>query len=245
MSIILGGNTLSSTNLNSSGVFTRAIVDEGLVLYYDAANYYSYPGSGATWYNIVGSGSDLDLLGSLTTGTFGGRTAMNFDASGKYAYKSSVSATFGTKSSTFEAWIYPATSEITSGDRGTVLLINGSSAQYLSWEKASGYQSTYWYNHPTEGYHETAGTSSRGAWHHWCAVWDYKSGRIFQYKNGLTSGNAAAQGDATPGQNVNIGRESTDRQFSGGIAVVRVYNRALSPNEVFQNFTAEKSRFGI
>lgn len=245
MPIILGTNTLSSTDVNSSGVFTRAIVDEGLVAYYDAANFYSYPGSGTVWYNMVGSGSDLDLFGSLTTATIGGRTAMNFNASNKYAYKPAVSATFGTKSATFEAWIYPGASEVTSGDRGTIILITGGSAQYMSWEKSSGLLSSYWYSHSPEGYHETVGSTSRGTWNHWAASWDYNSGRLFQYKNGLTAGNAATQGDATPGQNLTIGMESEGRQFSGGIAVVRIYNRALSGDEVFQNFTAEKNRFGI
>jgi hypothetical protein len=168
MPIILGTNTLSSTDVNSSGVFTRAIVDEGLVAYYDAANFYSYPGSGTVWYNMVGSGSDLDLLGSLTTATIGGRTAMNFNADGKYAYKAGVSATFGTKSATFEVWIYPGASELTSGDRGTIILINGGSAQYMSWTKDNGYLSSYWYNHAPEGYHETVGSTSRGTWNHWC-----------------------------------------------------------------------------
>jgi hypothetical protein len=245
MPIILGTNTLSSTNVNSSGVFTRAIVDEGLVLYYDAANYYSYPGSGTNWYNMVGSGNDLTLNNGLTTSTIGGRTAMNFDTNGKVATATGVSTTFGTKSATFEVWLYPAASELTSGDRGTIILINGGSAQYMSWTKDNGYLSSYWYNHSPEGYHETVGSTSRGTWNHWCAAWDYNSGRIFQYKNGLTAGNAATQGDSTPGQNINIGRESEDRQFSGGIAVVRIYNRALSADEVFQNFTAEKNRFGI
>mgnify|MGYP000474337820 CR=1 FL=1 len=170
---------------------------------------------------------------------------MNFNADGKYAYKAGTSATFGTKSATFEVWIYPGASELTSGDRGTVILVNGGSGQYMSWNKDNSYLSTYWYSHPTEGYHETVGPSARSAWHHWCSAWDYQSGRVFQYTNGVNSGNGASQGDATPGQNINIGRESVGRQFSGGIAVVRIYNRALSGDEVFQNFTAEKSRFGI
>jgi hypothetical protein len=245
MPIIIGTNTLSSTDVNSSGVFTRAIVDEGLILYYDAANYYSYPGSGTTWYNMVGSGSDLTLLDGLTTATIGGRTAMNFNVNGKYAGANNIPVVFGTKSATFEVWLYPGAGELTSGDRGTIILINGGAAQYMSWEKPSGLLSSYWYNHSPEGYHETTGTTSRGAWHHWCSVWDFNSGRIFQYKDGLTSGNAATQGDASPGQNINIGRESESRQFSGGIAVIRIYNRALSGDEVFQNFTAEKNRFGI
>ena len=244
MPLNINGGVIGSTNINSSGVFTRAIVDEGLILYYDAANYSSYSG-GTIWRNMMGSGSDLELFGSLTTDTVGGRTAMNFNVDGKYAYKPAASATFGTKSATFEVWLYPAASELTSGDRGTVILINGGSGQYLSWEKGSGYQSSYWYSHSPEGYHETAGTATRGTWNHWVSSWDYNSGQIFQYKNGLTSGNAATQGDATPGQNINIGRESVGRQFSGGIAIVRIYNRALSPHEVYQNFIAEKNRFGI
>jgi hypothetical protein len=245
MPIIIGTNTLSSTDVNSSGVFTRAIVDEGLVTYYDAANYYSYPGSGTTWYNIVGGGGDLTLFGNLTTGIVGGRTAMNLDVNGKHAFSAGIPSAFGTKSATFEAWLYPATSELTSGDRGTVILITGGSAQYMSWNKDNRYLSTYWYNHPTEGYHETVGPSVRGAWHHWCSAWDFNSGRVFQYVNGVNSGNGASQGDAAPGQVLTIGRESESRQFSGGIAVIRIYNRALSPDEVFQNFTAEKNRFGI
>ena len=245
MPIILGTNTLSSTDVNSSGVFTRAIVDEGLVAYYDAANFYSYPGSGTNWYNIMGSGSDLTLNNGLTTSTIGGRTSMNFDTNGKVATATGVSTTFGTKSATFEVWLYPAASELTAGDRGTIILINGGSGQYMSWTKDNGYLSSYWYSHSPEGYHETVGSTSRGTWNHWAASWDYNSGRLFQYKNGLTAGNAATQGDATPGQNLTIGRESEGRQFSGGIAVVRIYNRALSADEVFQNFTAEKNRFGI
>jgi hypothetical protein len=244
MPLNINGGVIGSTNINSSGVFTRAIVDEGLILYYDAANYSSYSG-GTTWRNMISSGSDLSLLNSLTTSTIGGRTAMNFDVNGKVASATSVSATFGTKSATFEVWLYPSTSELTSGDRGTIILINGGAGQYMSWEKSGGLMSSYWYSHSPEGYHETVGTSSRGAWHHWCAAWDYNSGRIFQYKDGITSGNAATQGDSTPGQNITIGRESEDRQFSGGIAIVRIYNRALNPHEVYQNFLSEKNRFGI
>jgi hypothetical protein len=245
MPIIIETNTLSSTDVNSSGVFTKAIVDEGLILYYDAANYYSYPGSGTTWYNMVGSGSDLTLLDGLTTATIGGRTAMNFNVNGKYAGANGIPVVFGTKSATFEVWLYPGASELTAGDRGTVILINGGSAQYMSWTKDNGYLSSYWYSHSPEGYHETVGSTSRNTWNHWVASWDYNSGRIFQYKNGLTAGNTATQGDSTPGQNLTIGRESEGRQFSGGIAVVRIYNRALSADEVFQNYTSEKNRFGI
>ena len=42
-----------------------------------------------------------------------------------------------------------------------------------------------------------------------------------------------------------IGRESSGRQFAGGLAVIRVYNGALTDAQVEQNFNAQKSRFGL
>lgn len=44
--------------------------------------------------------------------------------------------------------------------------------------------------------------------------------------------------DASPGVN-------TVNAFNGNIAIVKVYNRALSPSEILQNFNAIKSRFNI
>lgn len=44
------------------------IVEDGLVLYLDAANKKSYPGSGTVWKDLSGNGND----GTLTNGpTFG------------------------------------------------------------------------------------------------------------------------------------------------------------------------------
>ena len=42
-----------------------------------------------------------------------------------------------------------------------------------------------------------------------------------------------------------IGNEGGGRQFSGAIAVVRIYNRALNAYEVYENFQAQRGRFGI
>lgn len=62
--------------------------------------------------------------------------------------------------------------------------------------------------------------------------------------NGVKT-SATTSGNASPGSTLNIGRESSDRQFSGGIAVVRVYNTALTDAEVTSNFGALRARFGV
>jgi hypothetical protein len=144
---------------------------------------------------------------------------------------------------TFEAWIYAAASEVTSGDRGTIILLTGNCGQYMSWNKSNQYLSTYWYCSNDNGYHETNGPSARKTWHHWCTVWDGRANRLYQYVNGTFVGIAATTNGGASGSNLSIGREGSSRQFSGSIAEVRIYNRSLTPSEVLQNYYAGLQRF--
>jgi hypothetical protein len=67
------------------------------------------------------------------------------------------------------------------------------------------------------------------------------------YKNGvLVSSAAAPTGSVSNASiNLNIGRsaESASLYWPGNIAIVRMYNKALSVNEVLQNYEAQKTRF--
>ena len=223
--------------------FSPKVTTTGLIASYDAAATRSYPGSGSTWYDLSGQGSNLTIYGSAATSTMGGATAFDLNADGKY-FAGTLNGTMPTTNATLEAWIYPGASEVTSGDRGTVILISGASNIYMSWNKDNRYLSNYWYGHSPEGYHETNGPSSRSAWTHWCSVWNYSDAKVYQYVNG-TVNSATTSGDASPGTTLNVGREGSSRQFSGGIAVIRIYNTALTSTEVANNFGALRARFGI
>ena len=102
--------------------------------------------------------------------------------------------------------------------------------------------SNYWYSHSPEGYHEQV-YSARGGWHHWCSVWDNKS--VYQYADGVFGVVQGVSGTSSSNGTLVIGRESSGRQFSGGIAIIRIYNRALEGTEVWENFQADRQRFGI
>jgi hypothetical protein len=68
------------------------------------------------------------------------------------------------------------------------------------------------------------------------------------YKNGVSIGSSTNIFGATNISNMsgNIGNSAlSDRAFDGKIASVRVYNRALSANEVSQLYTSTKSRYGL
>jgi len=220
------------------------IVTDGLVLYLDAGDVKSYPGSGLSWYDISGGSTVLTAPTTISIATFNNARAFNFDAVGKY-FNATFSNNIAT-SVTLEAWIYPNSSELSAGDRGTVILLTGTNGLYMSWNKSTGALSNYWYGHPVEGYHENAAPSSRSTWSHWCSVWDNSTGKLYQYTNGVkASVDASSQGNAAAGTNLIIGRESDNRQFAGGIAIIRIYNRALSTSEVVRNFAADKYRFGL
>ena len=241
MPLNIGGNIISSTGIVGN-TFKNIIATNGLVLHLDAANVNSYPGTGAVWNDLSGFNNNVNINGSPSWTTVGGRTAFNFLSDGDYMLKTGFIGC-PTTEITLEAWLYPGAAEITAGDRGTVILISSGSAVYMSWTKSSQYLSNYWYTHSPEGYHESNGPSSRSAWHYWCSVWDNRD--VYQWVDGTLGKVNGVTGTSTANTTLNIGREGSSRQFSGGIAIVRIYNRALNPYEVVENYYAQKTRFGL
>ena len=152
------------------------IVTNGLVLCLDVSDKNSYRRSNeTTWYDVSGNDNHVYASTTISLVNFGSTSAFNLDAVGKYftrgpAYGSSNFNNSPSTNATLEAWIYPAASELSVGDRGTIILNWGTSGLYMSWNKSNQRLSNYWYNHPSEGYHENATGSNRSVWNHWCSV---------------------------------------------------------------------------
>jgi hypothetical protein len=237
MSINVGGHFLSTEYKNYSN---PKILTDNLIIHVDAAKYTS----GGTWNDLSGNSNNLTINGSATTTLIGGTPAFNLDTDGKYFTNTSLSGTMPSTNATIEAWIYPESIELTGGDRGTIVLMRGISGMYMSWNKSNQKLSNYWYNHTPEGYHESTLASSRNSWTHWCSVWNNPDGKLYQWVDGVKT-EVTTSGDYSTGTEINIGRESSLRQFHGGIAIVRVYNIALSDKQVLSNFEAQKLRFGL
>ena len=84
---------------------TPLIIRDSLELYLDAGDKTSYPGSGTTWTDIVGSNN-----GTLTSGptfsTASGSEAIVFDGNDDLIDVGDIGDVFGT-SFTIDLWIYP------------------------------------------------------------------------------------------------------------------------------------------
>jgi hypothetical protein len=110
----------------------------------------------------------------------------------------------------------------------------------------------YWdVGRPFNRVYKAAGSDYIG-WHHWVftktsatgSMKIYRDGVLWAENTGQTSSIISLSGGA-----VNIGRYTTGNfngyYHNGNLALLRVYNRELSLQEVIQNFEAQRVRFGI
>jgi len=77
-------------------------------------------------------------------------------------------------------------------------------------------------------------------------VWLHTNNTLYGYANGQLVGSVTANNTAQLGLTATIGAcPPYFPSFSGYMGKVQTYNRALSPAEIQQNFTADRQRFGI
>jgi hypothetical protein len=225
------------------------IVRDGLVLNIDAAKKDSYPGTGTTWRDVSGNSRSGSLVsGTSFTSTNGG--AINFAG----GYVSGSSQVNTGQNFTVSVWTYPTLLGTTR--RALV----GNSYNYSSangWffsTAGAGTNNTFFFSVGADLAYRVAiaNTLAVNQWYYLTAVCQNGGGSIDLYKNGtiITSYAVSLQTTNTvtyTTAELNIGaRISTALDpYSGSIAQVQIYNRALSATEVLQNYNAVKGRFGL
>ena len=218
------------------------IVTNGLVLYLDAANKLSYPGSGTVWKDLSGNSN----TGTLTNGpTFsaGNMGSVVFDGTNQYASLGTFTG-FGTSNRTLCCW---ANSTATAGSRRVVTFALDDSATD---QPNSGIQlqnnigAFFWGGTPYNG-NITFGYTN-GTWAF--LVLTITSGQVgIGYVNGVSVGTATSTGVVATNPICYLGRYNTNygQYFQGSLSTFLVYNRVLSASEVLQNYNANKSRYGL
>ena len=226
-------------------------VTNGLVLYLDAANKRSYPGSGTTWFDRSGSNNGTLTNGpSFNSSNFG---SIVFDGSNDYVtIPFSLSFPTGSSARTLCAFFKPTSL----GVGGVIFGIGGNST--------NGGRSSLWV-----GSDGNIGVECRNSgvflsslsdwgglntWNYLCAVYPSGSttvGSFILYVNGSLKSSSAFNGATTfntTNQSAIIATVPAapgSNMFTGNIAQVSIYNRALTAAEIQQNFNALRGRFGI
>lgn len=218
------------------------IVTDGLVLALDAADKNSYPGSGTTWRDV----SRNNITGSLINGpTFNTSNGGNFGfVTDDYVIMEENSA-LNTQTPSVEVWIKTnATNQ--NGfwfEKGTV------NSQYSLFQEDVR---IVWRQNLATLSSQSTTTAVYLNTTSWAQiVGTYTSGDRRTYINGVLRTSDTQTGTITTNTNgMSIGvyggfNGVRGYFYNGNIAIVRVYNRVLSPSEILQNYNAQKSRFNL
>jgi hypothetical protein len=211
-----------------------SIVLNGLVLALDAGNTKSYIGSGTTWTDLIGRGN----TGTLTNGptynnTSGG--SIVFDGTNGNVSIGTNGFSFGSSAGTLSAWA--KTRDHTS--TGTIVSYGSSvsnQARFLGVGQSNFYFSGY-------GTSISASGLSYDTWFNLVGVYDGTNAASMYVNGALVSGPTARSWTTVP-SNAGIGKNVNNSEYwKGDVAQVQIYNRALSAEEIKQNYNAFKGRY--
>jgi len=230
------------------------IVTDDLVLCLDAGDRNSYPGSGSTWYDLSGNSRNATLKNSPS---YNQENLGNFSLNGSnhYAYVSSTFPVYSNFTASF--WIKINT---TSKHRGIFVIKNASESvdvtggNFAIHTLSGGYfgmEATNLYSGNTSRNNTVINNSIS-----YCTVvCDQSNLQVRYYLNGILDGTQAITSTYTFNdhnalflgcrQYTLTGEDNVNNLLTGKIYVYQYYYRALSANEVQQNYNATKGRFGL
>jgi hypothetical protein len=215
------------------------IVTNGLVMYVDAGNKKSYPGSGTSWGDLTGNISNGTLTGGPTfTTSFGG--GIVFDGVDDYVIISNpLNQPNLTQEWTVNGWLSLASSPSNNAQYLVEGLNNGVAADWYTVAPLlylnSGANDYYRYG--------SGGSYINGGIINLTFRFKNSSGERILTKNGVDISGSGPNNTSTPsGQSANFRIGYT---MKGNIHLLQIYNRKLTDAEVIQNYDAIKSRFGL
>ncbi len=225
------------------------IVEDGLVFAVDAGSIRSYPGSGSTVNDLVGTINGTLTNNASYSSSNGG--VFDLDGTDDCIETSSLTGTDleflsnpqNNTNLTYSIWSYNESS--TSYYLFSTGAQTSSTGLALSYQAGSGFLSI---TTPTKS--QSVSVSSYWPLNEWVQFTYVKTSTNTYsfYKNGVEIISGSISGTTTQTDNfskLTIGspNNSTCCRFDGKIGGILVYNQALTAAEVLQNFNAQKSRF--
>ena len=233
--------------------YNTSIVNSGLVLYLDAANIKSYPGTGTTWTDL----STINNNGTLTNGptyNSSGYFSFNYLSSQFVSFASSSSVQFLNRSTyTLEAWVYPTRnpgalnytgifdredSSIGSRDGYNIYFLGsaGTNTFFTTERFVAGVNNNVSYTIDQ--------SLSVNFWQHIAATYDGTTVSLYYNGNSVSTPSSSTGNITNTSKTLTIGVRGGN-YFSGRIANAKIYNTALTASQIAQNFNSMRSRFGL
>lgn len=234
-------------------VYNTNVVRNGLVLYLDAANVKSYPGTGTVWTDLSGRGNH----GTMSTVTFATNT-MTLDADGDYISVNHSSDFNFSSIMTISAWI-----KVSSFSTASIYNVLSKKPSFNNTQK--GWSCQYDYrttgvlqfrnndattlndSTPTANVDNTALLNQTTTYCN--SVWVINGTAVSFYINGQARGTGtAAYTNTDTTTPIYIGKtlgSIGDPALLSQLSCISVYNRALTAAEIQTNYNALRGRYGI
>ena len=222
---------------------TPSYVTDGLVLNLDAGNLNSYAGSGATWSDLAQDGND----GTINGATYTSNSYFTFDGSNNYIDLGNV-LDFTTSDFSLAAWV-----NFNSVSDYQVVLQKGRVGEGTNTGYRIRLENNGQVNFVTNGINDNEvdiqSTTSLST-HTWYYITASRSGSNHKlYLNAVLEASTSSGDASSLGNNLDLvigyNKYSSIWGLNGNLSIVNVYNKALSSDEITQNFNATKTRFGL
>ena len=238
MSLVLNsGFTIGPGVVLHSGDGSTLVTD-GLTMWLDAGNPSSYSGSGSTWYDLSGFGSNITLVNSPTW-TSGTPSYFSFNGSNQYG-TGSTTGVLPNNQYTKSMWLrlagYGYNNNIVSSYAGGHFTFGSGTNHYYS-----GHMD--WANYNA---FPTVSTFNLGQWYYIAVTFQAYS-FMRMYVNGVLDATTNYNGLAPhPGNgSTDIASYEHSNNLYGSIGEFFCYNRALTDAEVLQNYNSTRAKYGL
>jgi hypothetical protein len=214
------------------------------VLNLDAGFTPSYPITGTTWYDMSSGGNNGTLINGPTYSSSDGGS-IGFDRVDDYVnFNIDASNIYNAGELTYNVWY-----KVSSSQQDTSLLEIG--GNWNSWSfywdlvDPTGCLSFSITGNYTSGRVVATTNTKTGAWFNSCGTFSSGSSKIYTNGNLENTKNSISLKNQTGILEGRIANDAVDSRMGGNVAIVQIYNRALTAAEVLQNYNATKSRFGL
>jgi len=217
--------------------YNPSIVSDGLVMYLDAANTRSYSGTGNTWYDISRLGYALVARKSPTFVSSNAGSYFSLNGSNQDFYLASFGPAF--TEITFNMWVWRnGTQNVYTG----LVMSRGNASGFTYQSGGLGY---HWLNNVGTYTYSSGVDTTNQTWSMATLVITATDAKW--YLNGVLRNTRTASHSSSTFSNLYIGSDSgtANRYYNGRISMIQLYNRALTAQEILQNFNATRFRYGI
>ena len=223
-------------------------VTSNLVAYYNPDLTSSYPGTGTTLFDISGNG----LNGTMSNITYTDPYFTYNGTSSTVSVADNALLEPGTGDFTLEAWVYYS---VIAGSTRTFISKTNNGGRAADWSygfRTNSASATYLeVGNGTTSVTSPSYNVSTGQWYQIVGVWtNIASNSIALYINGASQGSNAHSFTSINNSTRSLYLGSYNGgEFSqwldGRIGIVRLYNAALTTDQVLQNFNANRATYGL